>query len=285
MAFDLIHNIAPTQKEISFSDIEKVCPAAFTKYPSPEASNRYGFVDTESAINIMLDHGFVPVRAMQKPCRKLQDIFFAEHMIAFAYPSDLGKQNQRNCLLYNSHNLRSSARLMVGNWRNVCSNQLIKVGEGFDAFLRHSKVTAENFEPLLRNQVKNLDKMMDHIAVMQETKLSDVDCLDFAFDAVQNRWSFVANVEDLESTKKGLVANWQTISESLRVRRFGDGGVDCYSVFNRLQESILKGGVPIFSKTEKNPIWKQRKARKVTSLSENVKLNANLFALAESYSK
>jgi hypothetical protein len=284
MPFDLIHTIQNDQTALTFEDIAKTCPAAFTKTASPATSSRYGFVDTESAINILADYGFVPTRAIQKPSRTPAMAPYQEHMISFARPNEFGKEDQKNLVLFNSHNKRSSLRLMTGNFRAVCSNQLIKEGEGFDAKLRHSKVTAREFENLLIHQVQNLDSMMESIETMRGRNLSSNDCLDFAYDALKMRWDMVATPQELEGTENGIRATtWETMQQALKVRRLGDGANDCYTVFNRLQESVLRGGVQVYSKTKAKPIWTKRKARAITSLTENVRLNASLFDMAESF--
>jgi len=282
MPFDLIHTITEDQAILSREQIAKSCPAAFTKTASPETSSRYGFVDTQRAIEIAADNGFFVTRAIQKPSRNAEMIPYQEHMLSFARINELGNQDQKNLVLYNSHNKRSSLRLMTGNFRAVCSNQLIKEGEGFDARLRHSWSSGRGFESLLIDQVQNLDSMMESIENMRSRNLSTNDAIDFAYDALKMRWDIVATHDEMEASKNGIKATaWETLEQALRVRRYGDGGRDAYSVFNRLQESVLRGGVQVYSKTEKNPVWKKRNARAITNITENVKLNSKLFNLAE----
>jgi len=84
MPFDLIHTHTENAPVLSTADIWDNCPAAFTKSKSPELSGRYGFVDTAAAISILNDHGWNPVRAVQKPSRLSENIPFQDHMISFA---------------------------------------------------------------------------------------------------------------------------------------------------------------------------------------------------------
>ena len=282
MPYDLIHTISENQKALSNAEIAATCPAAFTTQASPATSSRYGFINSANAIDILRDNGFEPVRAIQKGSQNPEMIPFQEHMLSFARPGEFGNQDQKTLVLYNSHNRRSSLRLMTGCFRVVCSNELIKEGEGFDAKLRHSMATVAGFEALLRNQVTNLDSMMDSIEAMKARNLSQNDCLDFAYDALKMRWDMVATPQELEASENGIKATtYETLNQALRVRRYGDGGKDAYTVFNRLQESVIRGGVNVYSKTEKNPVWKKRKAKAITGIAQNLRLNAGLFKLAE----
>ena len=64
--------------------------------------------------------------------------------------------------------------------------------------------------------------------------------------------------------------------------RYEDTGYNAWKAFNRIQESILKGGVNIRSITskhleEKNPYGKRRKAKGITALTENIRINQSLW--------
>ena len=74
---------------------------------------------------------------------------------------------------------------------------------------------------------------------------------------------------------------FRTVKQALRVRRQGDGGNDKYTVFNRLQESLIRGGVEIESYTKRNPNGATRKAKPLASLAETVRVNRELWNLAD----
>jgi hypothetical protein len=67
----------------------------------------------------------------------------------------------------------------------------------------------------------------------------------------------------------------------LRVRRAADSGDDLWSVFNVLQENLIRGGVRYF-----HPQTGGRgKSRAIRSITENVRLNQELWQLAEDFSR
>ena len=62
-------------------------------------------------------------------------------------------------------------------------------------------------------------------------------------------------------------------------KRIEDASQDLWTVYNRLQESILGAGLPIISRNAKG--IKTRSAKAVTGLKEIVRLNQGLWDLAE----
>jgi len=188
MPFDLIHTHTENAPVLSTADIWDNCPAAFTKSKSPELSGRYGFVDTAAAISILNDHGWNPVRAVQKPSRLSENIPFQDHMISFAATDNNDRENQPNIILYNSHNGKSALKLFIGVYRMLCSNGIIAGDSLFESKMRHSATTANGFSNLIQSQSDNVPALMDKIDGMQNQILDHDQIVDFAYDAVNLRW-------------------------------------------------------------------------------------------------
>ena len=64
-----IQTIQP-QRPLSVAQLADLAPAAFTQRPSPTTSDRYGFCDTLTAIEILDNHGFKCFHASQTKSRK-----------------------------------------------------------------------------------------------------------------------------------------------------------------------------------------------------------------------
>jgi len=279
--FDLIHTHTESAPVLTTAQILDNCPAAFTQTKNPELSGRYGFVDTAAAISILNDHGWNPVRAVQKPSRLSENIPFQEHMISFA-PSALDdRENQPNIILYNSHNGKSALKLFVGVYRMLCSNGIIAGDSLFESKMRHSATTANGFSNLIQSQSDNVPALMDKIDGMQNQILDHDQIVDFAYDAVNLRWDMLQETPP-ENRTGSYADQFRTVKQALRVRRHGDGGNDKYTVFNRLQESLIRGGVEIESFTKRNPAGATRKAKPLASLAETVRVNRELWNLADS---
>lgn len=285
MAFDLIHRHDENATALTMVELQEQCPAAFSETAAPETSDRYGFVSTASAINILLDHGFEPVRAIQKPSRNNQSIMFNDHMISFNAPRLYDGSGERGeLILYNSHNARSSLKLFAGAFRFVCSNGIV-AGDGFQAKLRHSKLTANNFDTLVKEQAQTLPRLLDRIENLKAQTWEREQVLNFAYNAAALRWEIDPNENQIGreymGELKGAYATHATLRDINAPRRYDDSGADAWRVFNRAQESLIRGGVRIRSYTDKAPYGKTRNAKGIAALSETVRVNRKLWDLAD----
>ena len=282
MPFDLIHTHKPNAETLSRAEVWRACPAAFTSHASPETSERYGFVSTSNAIEILADHGFAPVRAIQKPVRKISQMPFADHMLTFAPTglSDPNAQDRAEIVLYNSHNGKSALKLFAGNFRMICSNGLV-AGEGFEAKARHSKLTAQGFSDMVTQQAESLPAMMQRIERMKETTLEHEQAIDLAYNAASLRWE---HENDVEGMPNGSFAYNRTVNDIIRPNRFEDRGQDLWTLFNTAQEKLIRGGARVLSHTKATHLRGYptiRKARAISSLPESIRINRQLWDLAE----
>lgn len=286
MAFDLVHTHNPNAEALTRDQVQQACPAAFTDHASPETSERYGFVSTANAIDILADHGFAPVRAIQKPVRKLSQLPFADHMLTFAPQglADTGAPDRAEIVLYNSHNGKSALKLFAGAFRFICSNGMI-AGEGFAAKARHSRLTADGFSDMVQDQAQSLPDMMQRIERMKQRELSPADCLTFARGAATLRWAIDPNSEFTNTTEaeslRGSFATNQTSLDLEHATRYGDQGPSLWRLFNRTQEGLIRGGVRVRSYTDRKPQGTIRKARPIASLPESVRINRQLWDMAD----
>lgn len=281
MPFDLIHRYSPQDQALSFEEIRQTCPAAFADSPDPELSARYGFVSTADAIRIACDHGFEPVRAIQKPVRKAEELPFADHMISLRALTGFRDETETapEIVIYNSHNGRSSLKVFAGFWRFICSNNA-QCGEGFQAKLRHSRLTASGFSDMIAEQAANLPGMMENIERMRQTAWDRDQTLNFIQNAVSLRWEMDPDEAGNDEPIRGAYATRLTLQNLNQTRRWGDNGPDAWKTFNRVQESLIRGGVRIKSYTDRKPYGMHRWAKGVQSLSESVRINRSLWDLA-----
>jgi hypothetical protein len=63
-----------------------------------------------------------------------------------------------------------------------------------------------------------------------------------------------------EGLRKGSYADRNTVEDLLKVNRFDDYAPDAWTVFNRIQENVIRGGAIIKSFTEKRPEGQYRKS-------------------------
>jgi hypothetical protein len=75
----------------------------------------------------------------------------------------------------------------------------------------------------------------------------------------------------------------QTVKDVMNVRRVGDEGYDAFTVFNRIQEGVIRGNAMIRSITEQLPEGVMRKARPVNSIKEHQRINTELWNIADEF--
>ena len=276
---DLIYTRRPDAQPISFDDIAMLAPAAFTADPHPQTSDRYKSVNTLDAVKILHDYGYLPVQAAQRKARREADKGYTQHMLAFAHKFNLLDRDRPEIILYNSHDAKSSLRLFAGMYRGVCSNGLV-AGEGYEGRMRHLASSTGAFEDMLEDVAHTIPSMSDKIKKMKDVSLSYEDALDFAYNASTLRWEAVPEAYS-DGSLRGAYADRHTASTLLYERRVEDHGYDLWSVFNRAQESLIRGGARLLSFTDRNPYGKRRVSRPVGSVGDNIKINRRLWDMAE----
>ena len=262
---------------LTLEQIQHRAPAAFSTTKSDRLTDRYVSLNTSDVLPIMADYGYLPTQAAQKRSRKAS-AEHAAHMLAFSKTDDIAEGwdgIRPEIIMYNSHDGTGSVKLFAGAFRFICSNGIV-AGDGFQSRIYHSKALT-GFEEMLRNTVATLPELMGRIDRMRGVSLSTGDVHDMAIAGVATRW------DDYTGQERGAYAVAQTVKDVMNVRRNGDEGYDAWTVFNRIQEGVIRGNAMIRSITEKQPEGVMRKARPVNSIKEAVRINTELWNIADEF--
>jgi len=267
---------------MSLDDIAYRAPAVFTDTKAERLSDRYQSLNTSHLIPVMQDYGYFPVQAAQKRQRGAKDVIGSEHkshLIAFAKEGDEGDVSTRSeIIMYNSHDGTSAVKLFAGAYRFICSNGIV-AGEGMQFSIYHTKKSLADFETMLRNIIDKLPVVMQRFDAARQVQLDASQRYELAKQAVMKRWNlFDSDIVDAEGRPvKGSFAIDETIRGALGVQRSEDDLSDAFTVWNRIQENVLRGNVNVKSISDKN--IGIRKARPITAVSEHVRINSALFDL------
>ena len=271
--------------ELGLERIRHLAPAVFSDSAKPTLSPRYAQLRTADVLPVLADYGFVPTQAVQKRGRKTLPEH-SQHMIAFAHRDSLidmydSEKNERGeIILYNSHDGSGSIKLFVGAYRFICSNGII-AGDGFQSRLRHSQANVNSFETMLANTVKRLPVMLEQIEAMRNVQLSADLQREMATQSALTRWKWTPEFDVEDAVIRGSYVTGHTVSTLLKSNRIEDTTADAWTVFNRIQENVIRGGAMIKSFTERNPNGVYRKARNINGVAENVRVNRELWDIAE----
>ena len=261
---------------LSTERIAQLSPAVFATTKHDRLTDRYIALHTSDLIPVMQDYGYSPVQAAQKRSR-IVSAEHSAHMLAFArtIDTDFAEGDVRpEIVLYNSHDGSSSVKLFAGAFRFICSNGIV-AGDGFQSRMYHNTSAMSGFEAMLRNTVDNLPKMMERINMLKGVQLSGATAYEMAKRSVATRWDMY------DAQQKGVYAIDKTIQDVLTVNRNEDNMMDAFTVFNRIQESVIRGKAFVKSITEATPYGSIRKARPINSVKENIRINSELWNIAE----
>ena len=253
--------------------IQKVAPSAFAGQAYSKQSDRYAFVPTSAVIDGMRNAGFFPVKAMQSRTRIEGKQNFTKHLIRFRSSDQAAitvGDSLLETVLINSHDGTSAYDLSMGVFRLVCSNGMV-VGDVFESIhIRHVGNIIERIIQSSIDMLKNASVIADSVNRWRTITLAPQEQLALATAAHTLRFEEGSNM-----------ALSVTPDKLLTVRRNADNGNDLWSVHNRLQENLIRGGL----RGNRLPGVNRIRSRAVRGIDQDVKLNKALWTLSEELSK
>lgn len=265
----------PELTPISPDALRKFAPAVFSKEAHPDVSEKYGFIPTYKIVETLHELGYAPVEARNYMRRNQKMLQFTQHLLRFRKQGDVKKMQVGDVVpqfvVVGSHDRSSAFEFMGGLWRLVCSNGLL-VSESNTVkpiVLRHTKSVVEGVVDAVTQVAKQHGKVFAHVDAMRKVKLTERQQLSFAKEAMNLRWSGHGDAE-----------NRIAPAALLEVRRPADNGSDVWSVFNRVQENVMQGGV-----TGKTKDGRTITLRRADSIHVDLRVNAGLWEHAMGFLK
>ena len=261
---------------INIDDVRRLAPAAFSNTPDSSLSASYAHVTTAAVLDALQQDGWAITDARQVRSRSLASVEHRKHEISLTHP-DLPTHAEGSPLLRlaNSSDGASAFRLIGGFLRSACTNQLyagIKVVGG--VFNHRGGSLEDRIVAGARDARANFDKVISRVDLWRAIELSPEQQLAFARRGIASRWP--SNGPEFAS-----------LPQILTPRRVEDGTANLWSVFNRTQEAMIRGGFEAaFRRHDEQgnelPGLFHRRVRKVTGLTANERINTQLWELAES---
>lgn len=258
-----------TSRILTENDLARFAPAIFTEYAAPTVSEKYQFVSTHDVLQGLQREGWYPVKATQSNSRKENGKLFAKHMIRMRH-ADYDKVQAvgdvvPEVVLFNSHDRGSTFQISSGLFRLVCSNGMVVADSTIaNARIRHSGDAIGNVIEGCFEVIKETPKVLEHVAAFQAIETRPEERQAFAHAASLLRW------ED----EKAPVTSDRLLSP----RRYGDKGTDFWTVFNVVQENMLKGGQRGGFKN-----GRRQSSREVKAPVQEIGLNKALWELAQAF--
>ncbi|WP_323169272.1 DUF932 domain-containing protein [Pantoea agglomerans] len=249
-------------RPLTRDELAHYVPSVFSEEKHESRSERYTYIPTITLLDNLQREGFQPFFACQSRVRDLNKRGHTKHMLRLRREGQITGKQVPEIILLNSHDGSSSYQMIPGLFRAVCANGLV-CGQSFgEVRVPHKgdvvgKVIEGAYEVL-----GVFDRVEDKRDAMQSLLLPPPAQQAFAKAALNYRFG-----EDHQPV---------TESQVLSARRWQDEPGDLWTVYNRLQENLSKGGL-----SGRTVQGKRSRTRAVNGIDGYIRLNRALWVMAE----
>ncbi|MCE7545748.1 DUF932 domain-containing protein [Citrobacter sp. S39] len=237
-------------------------PSVFGEEKHDSRSDRYAYIPTITLLENLQREGFQPFFACQSRVRDQDRREHTKHMLRLRRTGQISLPQVPEIILINSHDGSSSYQMLPGIFRAICTNGMV-CGQSFGEIrVPHRGDVVEKVIEGAYEVLGVFDQVEEKRDAMQSLVLPQPAQQALANAALKYRFG-----EDHQPV---------TASQVLTPRRYEDRRDDLWTVYNRVQESLIKGGL-----SGRTVQGKNNRTRAVTSIDGDVKLNRALWVMAE----
>lgn len=254
---------------IADDQLRQVAPSIFAEAAHDSRSARYTYIPTSTILDGLRKEGFQPFAVTQTRVRDEGKRDFTKHMLRLRHASQIADTEANEIILLNSHDGTSSYQMLAGMFRFVCSNGLVCGNAVSDVRVPHKG-------QIIDNVIEGAYDVLDGFGLVRELRddmraisLRPAEAEIFARSALTLKY-------EPDPVKPAPV----TESQILAPRRSADAGTDLWTTFNRVQENLVRGGLPA-----RNAAGRRTRTREVQGIDQSVKINRALWLLADEMKK
>jgi hypothetical protein len=266
LSFSARSQILRADLPLTEEQIRRVAPSIFAPDKHASRSQRYTYIPTIDVLRGLAREGFSPYMAVQSRARDEAHREHAKHMVRLRRPDSRPGEQANEIILVNSHNGASSYQMLAGVFRFVCCNGLVVGDVAADVRVPHKgDVLGEVIDGahLIVERFEAVDASRE---AMREVRLAPPEQIAFARAALALRYP------DAHPARPAPVADSQLVAP----RRNEDEASDLWTVFNRVQENVTRGGL-----RGRSTQGRRTTTRPVQGIDASVHLNRALWVLAE----
>jgi hypothetical protein len=261
-------NSLRTPAILSNEDIIRAASAAGATQPHQDVSEKYSFVPTLQAVDLLRSDGWLPVSARQSGARKEDRDGFQKHTIRFAKEGLVFSGQERvDLVMVNSHDRGSAFHLMASVWRQVCGNGLMVAAELASFSHKHIGFDPDEFVDSAKKIAGHAGEVAEQVEGLKVIELTPTE---------KGIYAAAAHQLVYEDPDEAPIRPEQLLQE----RRYDDRGNDLWTCGNVVQENICRGGLRGHRRDANNRIRRVR-TRPVKSIDRDIKLNKALWTLTE----
>lgn len=253
-----------SEHPLSDDQIRTVAPSIFADAPHESRSRRYAYIPTATVLTELRKEGFQPFMVTQTRVRDEDRRDFTKHMVRLRHATQINAAEANEIILLNSHDGTSSYQLLAGMFRFVCKNGLVCGDTVADVRVPHKGDVAGQVIEGAYEVLHGFDRALASRKSMQAVTLDDGESEVFARAALALKYD--------DPDKPAPITETQV----LMPRRVDDRRPDLWSVFNRTQENLIKGGL-----NGRAANGRRQSTRAVQGIDQNLRLNRALWLLAD----
>ncbi|MGJ7530705.1 DUF932 domain-containing protein [Variovorax sp. GB1P17] len=253
-----------SEHPLSDDQIRTVAPSIFADAPHESRSQRYAYILTATVLTELRKEGFQPFMVTQTRVRDEDRRDFTKHMVRLRHAGQINAAEANEIILLNSHDGTSSYQLLAGMFRFVCKNGLVCGDTVADVRVHHKGDVAGQVIEGAYEVLHGFDRALQSRESMQAVTLDAGESEVFARAALALKYD--------DPDKPAPI----TETQILMPRRVDDRRPDLWSVFNRTQENLIKGGL-----SGRAANGRRQRTRPVQGIDTNLRLNRALWLLAD----
>lgn len=256
--------------------LRSLAPSVFAVEKHESRSERYSYIPTIEVVDGMRENGFMPVFAKQGRSRVPGKEDFTKHMIRFRPESETQTVARLGGLypevvLINSHDGTSTYQVMAGLMRLVCLNGMMVA----DRDLTTVKVPHKgNVTDLVIEG--SFEVISESVKAIQTASNWAGITLDRAEQGILADAAHQIRFADAD----GVITTPVTADQLLVPRRHEDRAPDLWTITNRVQENVIRGGLTARGRTADNRP-RNVTTREVRGIDADVRINQALWLLSE----
>ncbi len=249
-------------RPLTHEELMQVVPSVFSEDRHESRSDRYAYIPTITLLENLQREGFQPFFACQSRVRDPGKREHTKHLLRLRRAGQITGMQVPEIILLNSHDGSSSYQMLPGYFRSVCTNSLV-CGQSFGEIrVPHRGDISDKVIEGAYEVLSVFDRVEEKREAMQSLQLPPPAQQALAKAALTYRFG-----EEHQPV---------TTAQVLTPRRREDYGQDLWTVWNTLQENLLKGGLP--GRTVQG---KRTHTRAINGIDGDVRLNRALWVMAE----
>jgi len=237
----------------------------------------YGFIDTTKIVDRFERQGWKLSNSKQVQVKNRERDGFQKHLLTFrneSFKSIPGLPGYHDSIpeliVENSHDGSSALRVFFGVFRIACLNGIIAGSMLNSMRVIHSENSIKRLDESIDVMTGGLPELIERVGKFSNIRLDEFQRIEFARQAAALRLAHDAEkIKDIN------------LYAMLNPRRWEDTQNDAFSVFNVIQEKVIRGGIIYKKLNEKTSFIEKRTSRPISSVNQSVKMNRGLWNILE----